>query len=87
MTADTHEVAVARLREAYSAVPPRTPVRLAKQTSNLFRFRDAAPTAQLDVSAFGHVLRVDPGVEPACRDIRRTARRSHRGAAQGTARA
>src|SRR6516165_9493222 len=39
MTADTHEVAVARLREAYAA--------------------------QLDVSAFGHVLRVDP--------VRRTA--------------
>ena len=60
MTADTHEVAVARLREAYAAVPPGTPVRLAKRTSNLFRFRDAAPTAPLDVSAFGHVLRVDP---------------------------
>src|SRR5579872_7346718 len=65
MTADTHEVAVARLREAYSAVPPGTAVRLAKHTSNLFRFRDAVPTAQLDVSAFGHVLRVDP--------VRRTA--------------
>jgi len=66
MTADTHEVAVARLREAYTAVPPGTPVRLAKHTSNLFRFRDAdsksaqIPTAPLDVSAFGHVLRVDP---------------------------
>ena len=43
MTADTHEVAVARLREAYAAVPPGTPVRLAKHTSNLFRFRDAVP--------------------------------------------
>jgi FAD/FMN-containing dehydrogenase len=63
MTADTHEVAVARLRAAYTAVPPGTPVRLAKHTSNLFRFRDAgaqAPTAPLDVSAFDHVLRVDP---------------------------
>ncbi len=66
MTADTHEVAVARLREAYAALPPGTPVRLAKRTSNLFRFRDADPktprtqAAQLDVSAFGHVLRVDP---------------------------
>jgi len=62
MTADTYEVAVARLREAYTAVPPGTP-RLAKHTSNLFRFRDAGaqpPTAPLDVSAFGHVLRVDP---------------------------
>src|SRR6516162_10811519 len=63
MTADTHEVAVARLREAYAALPAGTPVRLAKPTSNLFRFRDAGPenqAAQLDVSAFGHVLRVDP---------------------------
>jgi FAD/FMN-containing dehydrogenase len=44
-------------------------VRLAKHTSNLFRFRNAAPDAGpeqgLDVSAFGRVLRVDP--------IRRTA--------------
>jgi FAD/FMN-containing dehydrogenase len=77
MTADTHEVAVGRLRAAYTAIPPGTPVRLAKRTSNLFRFRDAdpktpgspgsaeAPAAPLDVSAFGHVLRVDP--------VRRTA--------------
>ena len=43
MTAETHDVAVARLREAYAALPPGTPVRLAKHTSNLFRFRDADP--------------------------------------------
>jgi FAD/FMN-containing dehydrogenase len=73
MTADTHEDAVARLCAAYAAWPPGTPVRLAKRTSNLFRFRDAIPrnpegtnTTQaasggLDVSAFGHVLQVDPG--------------------------
>ncbi len=60
MTDGTHEAAVARLRDAYAAVPPGTPVRLAKRTSNLFRFRDAVPAAQLDVSAFGHVLTVDP---------------------------
>ncbi len=67
MTADTHEVAVARLREAYAALPPGAPVRLAKRTSNLFRFRDAGPAAQaaLDVSAFGHVLRVDPETRTA----------------------
>ena len=44
-------------------------MRLAKRTSNLFRFREAGdrkdPQAQavahgLDVAAFGHVLRVDP---------------------------
>jgi FAD/FMN-containing dehydrogenase len=62
MTVDTHEVAVARLRDAYAALPPGAPVRLGKRTSNLFRFRDqdAAPAPALDVSAFGHVLRVDP---------------------------
>ena len=37
-----HEAAVARLRDAYAAVPPGVPVRLAKPTSNLFRFRDSA---------------------------------------------
>jgi FAD/FMN-containing dehydrogenase len=81
MTADTHEAEVARLREAYAALPPGAPVRLAKRTSNLFRFRDADPktpksprtpagkTAQahrgLDVSAFGHVLCVDPDTRTA----------------------
>ena len=76
MTADAHEADVARLRETYAALPPGAPVRLAKRTSNLFRFRDAAPRSRrprarslrgsrsgrpgLDVSAFGHVLCVDP---------------------------
>src|SRR5437016_6238718 len=57
-----HEAEVARLREAYAALPPGAPVRLAKRTSNLFRFRDAKADAagELDVSAFGHVLSVDP---------------------------
>ena len=93
-TAETHEAEVARLCEAYAAWPPGVPVRLAKRTSNLFRFRDTANGAKtattakaakaakaaegasgantaaraaaaqqaagLDVSAFGHVLRVDP---------------------------
>src|SRR6516225_1843174 len=35
-----HEAAVTRLRDAYAAVPAGLPVRLAKPTSNLFRFRD-----------------------------------------------
>jgi FAD/FMN-containing dehydrogenase len=58
-----HEAAVARLRDAYAAVPPGVPVRLAKPTSNLFRFRDAASATErvsLDVSAFAHVIQVDP---------------------------
>jgi FAD/FMN-containing dehydrogenase len=72
MTADAHEAAVARLRAAYAALPPGAPVRLAKHTSNLFRFRDAESIpagkkarAELDVSAFGHVLRVDPASRTA----------------------
>jgi len=75
-TNDAHEAEVARLREAYAALPPGTPVRLAKRTSNLFRFRDASKSSEknqaataarggLDVSAFGHVLRVDPGTRTA----------------------
>src|ERR1700729_1143193 len=71
--------AVAALQRAYAAIPPGRPVRLAKRTSNLFRFRDAGPSArlrpggttapspagQLDVSAFDHVLCVDPGSRTA----------------------
>src|SRR5215468_11770424 len=59
-TSGSHETEVTRLREAYAALPPDAPVRLAKQTSNLFRFRDTEATAELDVSSFGHVLSVDP---------------------------
>src|ERR1700750_1658019 len=61
-TSGAHEAEVARLVQAYAALPPDAPVRLAKRTSNLFRFRaaTAGATAELDVSAFGHVLSVDP---------------------------
>jgi len=68
VTVGTHEAEVARLREAYAAWPPGVPVRLAKSTSNLFRFRGAAAAgaaAGLDVSAFGHVLCVDPATRTA----------------------
>lgn len=53
--------ASASLRHAYNAIPPGTPVRLAKSTSNLFRFREAGATrsANLDVSAFTCVSHVD----------------------------
>jgi FAD/FMN-containing dehydrogenase len=66
-----HRAAVARLRQAYAAIPPGSPVRLAKRTSNLFRFRDAQRgrgaenQPGLDVSAFGHVLSVDPDARVA----------------------
>src|SRR5579859_248617 len=38
-----HRAAVAAFREAYAALPAGAPVRLAKRTSNLFRFREPAP--------------------------------------------
>ena len=66
-----YQAAVAELREAYRAIPPGAPVRLAKRTSNLFRFRDPARGRSgqshpgLDVSAFGHVLSVDPDAQVA----------------------
>jgi FAD/FMN-containing dehydrogenase len=53
-----HERAAAALREEYAALPPGAPVRLAKSTSNLFRFREP-PTRTLDVSEFSGVLSVD----------------------------
>jgi FAD/FMN-containing dehydrogenase len=55
-----YQSAVARLQRDYAAIPAGRPVRLAKRTSNLFRFRDAGAGPALDVSAFGLVLRVDP---------------------------
>jgi FAD/FMN-containing dehydrogenase len=56
---DGHRAAVATLREEYSALPDGSPVRLAKPTSNLFRFRDPTGAPGLDVSRFGSVLSVD----------------------------
>src|SRR5215468_1858099 len=73
-----HGVAVAALRESYAALAPDAPVRLAKRTSNLFRFREPAPKAPgrsaapgpgsaagLDASAFTRVLHVDPAARAA----------------------
>src|SRR5689334_13422188 len=63
-----HEAAVTRLRDAYAAVPKGVPVRLAKPTSNLFRFRDLASATErvnLDVSAFARVIHVDAAARTA----------------------
>jgi len=54
-----HRRAVADIERAYAAIPPGRPVRLAKSTSNLFRFRADAPADRLDVSAFSRVISVD----------------------------
>jgi FAD/FMN-containing dehydrogenase len=60
-----HRAAVAAVRSAYAAIPADRPVRLAKRTSNLFRFRGEAAGAGLDVAAFDHVLHVDPAARTA----------------------
>src|SRR5215469_560107 len=60
-----YRAAVADLQRAYAAIPPGSPVRLAKRTSNLFRFGGGSRSAGLDVSAFGRVLRVDPQARTA----------------------
>jgi len=55
-----HASAVVALRDAYAALPAGSPVRLAKRTSNLFRFPTSSSAPGLDVGAFDRVLRVDP---------------------------
>jgi FAD/FMN-containing dehydrogenase len=62
---DRHAADVAALRAQYDALPPGTPVRLRKPTSNLFRFRDANAHPGLDVSRFNQVLSVDPSTRTA----------------------
>jgi FAD/FMN-containing dehydrogenase len=47
------------------SIPPGAPVRLAKRTSNLFRFRDGIEVPGLDVSGFDEVLSVDPTARTA----------------------
>jgi FAD/FMN-containing dehydrogenase len=56
---EQHEAAVQRLRSSYAALPNDAPVRLAKQTSNLFRPRSAASAPGLDVSGLTGVIEVD----------------------------
>lgn len=56
-----HAEAVAALQKQYAAIPAGDPVRLAKRTSNLFRFRDKASTPGLDVGALDGVISVDAG--------------------------
>src|SRR4051812_12833853 len=65
LTPSRHDAAVADLVARYRALPPGTRVRLAKKTSNLFRFGDAEPTGTLDASALSGVIAID--------DVARTA--------------
>jgi FAD/FMN-containing dehydrogenase len=56
-----HRAAAADLRARYARLPEGNGVRLAKPTSNLFRFRpDGDRAARLDAGALNHVLDVDP---------------------------
>ncbi|MBR8740301.1 FAD-binding oxidoreductase [Nocardiopsis sp. MG754419] len=55
-----HIAAVQRLRRDFRALPDGAPVRLAKPTSNLFRFRAPSSAPALDVSAFDGVISIDP---------------------------
>ncbi len=55
-----HRAAVAQIEQAYAAIPAGSKIRLAKTTSNLFRFRADVAGSQLDVSQFGRVVCVDP---------------------------
>ena len=57
---DRYRALQATLLEQFRAIPPGSPIRLAKRTSNLFRPRDAVDTPGLDVAAFDGVLHVDP---------------------------
>ena len=54
-----HRTATEKLLESYQSIPEGAPVRLAKRTSNLFRFRDDTHVPGLDVSGFDKVLSVD----------------------------
>ncbi len=55
-----HARAVRRLREQYASLPAGSRVRLAKRTSNLFRFGAREALSGLDVSGLDRVLSVDP---------------------------
>ena len=54
-----HERAIEAAHEAYAALPPDHPVRLAKRTSNLFRPRAVTGTPGLDLSALRGVVDLD----------------------------
>lgn len=62
---ERYERLAAEVSRQYAEIPIGAPVRLKKQTSNLFRPRAAVSAPGLDVAAFDGVLEVDP--------VRRTA--------------
>ncbi len=66
-----HQRAVERLAASYASIPPGEPVRLAKQTTNLFRARAASTAPGLDVSGLTGVISVDahPAEGPPTADV------------------
>ncbi|MGI5274574.1 FAD-binding oxidoreductase [Nonomuraea sp. CA-218870] len=56
----THQRAVEDIRRSYAEIPGGTAPRLAKATSNLFRFRDPGRTAKLSARDLDEVISVDP---------------------------
>ncbi len=56
---DAYRRRVEDLLASYRAIPPGTPVRLAKKTSNLFRPRSTPAGPGLDVSGFDGVIEID----------------------------
>ncbi len=62
-----HRRAVSSLLDSYRAVPPGSPVRLAKRTSNLFRPRAATSGPGLDVAGLDGVIAID--VDAATADV------------------
>lgn len=62
---EAHNDAVQRLRDSYAAIPRGATVRLAKQTSNLFRPRAETDIPGLDVSELSGVIAIDPAAQTA----------------------
>ena len=60
-----HQAAVQRLLRSYQEIPPGSPVRLGKQTSNLFRPRTRVNTPRLEVSDLNGVISIDPRARTA----------------------
>lgn len=60
-----HAAGVERLLASYRTIPPTAPVRLAKQTSNLFRARSRNDAPRLDTSGLTGVISVDPDTRTA----------------------
>jgi FAD/FMN-containing dehydrogenase len=61
LTTDTgHDRARELMTVQYAAIPPGSPVRLTKRTSNLFRTREQSSGPGLDASGLDQVLVVDP---------------------------